>query len=126
MVMRVLFLDDDAERHTRFARALVGTNKVVTYVWNYEEALDALRGPRFDLAHLDHDLSFEQQEACVQGTEPPRERSGTDVADYISNMSEDTRPYMCIIHSFNPVGAQRMASILRGAGIQVIVAPFDY
>lgn len=122
--MKILFLDDDKERHARFLRNNIG--HVIVQAWDYEEACAKLtEHDRFDQAHLDHDLSYEQQTAYVEGLTPPREKTGTDVAEFIAAMPEDKRPRLCVLHSFNDAGWRRMARILTDVGIDCIRRPFS-
>lgn len=122
--MKILFLDDDAERHARFKVAHIGIE--VTYASSAMEAIDALKAICFDEAYLDHDLGGEKS----QMTLPPwHEGSGYDVAVYISTLPEDRRPYKVVIHSYNPAGAERMEKVLRPckeAGMIVKRKPFDF
>lgn len=114
--MRILFLDDDAERHKRLSRDAIGHD--VTHVWSVFGARKALEaGPRFDIAFLDHDLGGRQLVA-------PGEDTGYAVAQTIAAMLEDRRPREVILHSFNPVGTVAMERILRDAGVLVRRAPF--
>jgi CheY-like chemotaxis protein len=112
--MRILFLDDDKERHRKVRQRFIGT--IALYVFNYNEAVAALAGDEpFDVAHLDHDLM--EQTAAV-------EKTGYDVAVYITTMPPDRRPRQIVIHSLNEVGRQRMAETLTAAGCQVSIEPF--
>jgi len=117
--MKILFLDDDKERHARFQRNRIGQN--ITAVWSYEEAVKALEETVFDIAYLDHDLS----DMAASGYPAKGEKTGTDVAKYIAEMSEDRRPKKIVIHSFNYYGRLRMADILKDAGVtKVRIEPF--
>lgn len=106
--MRILFLDDDLERHQLF-RIHYGDFCQCTYVHSYDEAVAALQNnPAFAEAWLDHDLS----DAAAIGKPKPGEKTGTHVAEFIASMPDKTKPLKIIIHSFNPVGARRMHRIL--------------
>lgn len=107
--MKILFLDDDKDRHRKFRERTIGC--VVTFVFTYEEAIAALDAHVFDEAHLDHDLS----EMAAAGFPAHGERSGTDVAEHIAGMSPANRPKRIVIHSLNVNGSRRMESILRRA-----------
>lgn len=117
--MKILFLDDNEERHRIFMRSNIG--HVVYPVWTADEAIAVLSsrvgfddGP-FDVASLDHDLSFEAQ----SGMRPQGEKTGLDVARFIASMPPDLRPLRVIVHSFNPAGAAAMIDVLRDAGVLV-------
>lgn len=116
--MKIFFLDDDKERHRRFTMNRIGQD--VTAAWTYAEAVELLSKEIFDLAYLDHDLS----DFAASGHPLPGEKTGTDVAEFITQMPEDRRPRKVIIHSFNPYGAERMEKILRTAGIEVLRQKF--
>jgi CheY-like chemotaxis protein len=107
--VRVLVLDDEQYRHDVFARRFAADD--VTHVRTVAEALAALRGPRFDLAQLDHDLG------SGDGT-------GRDVAEAIAAMPGLHRPHFVSVHSFNPPGGRLMVAILRQAGVQARHEPF--
>lgn len=116
--MKILFLDDNAERHKRFTMNRIGQN--ITQVWSYEEACKALTDTVFDVAYLDHDLS----DLAAAGTPGEGEKTGTDVAEFIANMAEDKRPKYVVIHSFNDYGRRRMAGILSVAGVSCMIETF--
>ena len=113
--MKIFFLDDDKERHRRFMQSRIGQD--ITQAWNYEEAVKLLSEQVFDIAYLDHDLSFE----AAAGIAPSDEKTGTDVADFIAAM----RPKSVIVHSFNPYGAKRIESIIVRSGIPCRCIPFS-
>lgn len=115
---KILFLDDDAERHKRFMMDRIGMD--ITAVWNYADACAALRGTVFDLAYLDHDLS----ELAAAGRPAKDEKTGTHVAEFIVSLPEKRRPRFVILHSFNDAGRRRMAAILDEAGVSCMIAPF--
>lgn len=121
--MKILFLDDDVERHTRFKAAHIGVD--VTYAWTSIDAINALKSICFDEAYLDHDLGGEKSHMTL----PSRhEGSGYDVAVYISTLEADRRPYKVVIHSYNPAGAERMERALKSCkeeGMIVKRKPFD-
>lgn len=108
--MRVLFLDDDRERHRIFRQNAIGHDLV--QAWSYEDALAALAGERFDQVFLDHDLS----DQAAMGTPGPGEKTGLDAAVLLAALPDDRRPQLVVIHSYNPAGAQRMAFVLGEAG----------
>lgn len=108
--MRILFLDDDEERHRRFRSAHIGCD--VTFCFTYEACIAALAGPRFDRAHLDHDLS----DMAAAGMPAPGELNGQDVARFIAGMPPDARPMEIVVHSFNDDGRRKMGRILVDAG----------
>lgn len=120
--MRVLFLDDDEDRHRAFARNANGCDLVA--VRTYEEAAAALASDgRFEQVFLDHDLSW----AAAMGTPAEGEKTGTDVAALVAELPIEKRPDHVVIHSFNDAGARRMHLILHDAGYRcrVLRSPFN-
>jgi len=113
--MRILFLDDNTNRHEYFEYAMLSNAKEheVVHVYSAREAIDALiNSERFDLVHLDHDL----------GSEPGN--TGQEVAIFISTMPDQMMPLKIVIHSSNHVGAERMGAQLDSHS-DVQIAPFN-
>ncbi len=102
--MKILFLDDDRNRHAYFQRETIGQD--VRHVETAAAAIKALQehGP-FDVACLDHDLGGEQM--APLGTAG----HGLQVARWLAEHPETAENVA--IHSYNPVGAQAMADALR-------------
>ncbi len=94
--MKILFLEDDENRIAKARREFVGD--ALTVVETAQEAIAALNNDNFDLASLDHDLGGTQMAESD-------ENSGYAVAKHIVTMEQ--QPFV-IVHSFNPVGADRM------------------
>ena len=65
--MRVLFLDDNENRHKAFKRVVVGTG--VTHVDWVQDAKAAIKylsdNPKYDIICFDHDLSDEHYSAFI-------------------------------------------------------------
>ena len=112
--VRILFLDDDENRHTHAMRELIGHD--VHHVRTVGEAVARLKANDYDLAMLDHDLG---------GTHyaPSNEVSGYAVALAIES-GEVRRPARVVVHSFNAAGATRMVAAINQAGVPVAWAPF--
>lgn len=105
--MRVLFLDDSHERHRACKHCLIGHD--AHYAFSAAEAISMLKGERFDLACLDHDLD----ELAAAGMEP-REKTGMHVAEHIVAMPRERRPRAVLVHSMNvPAASRMMATLLR-------------
>lgn len=119
--MRVLVLDDSLERQKAFRSHLIGT--ISTHVHSYAECVEAFENqPKpFDIVFLDHDLSDE----AAAGNPSHKEKTGTDVVDYIVEMDPSKQPKKIILHTLNPVGRQRMMLILQRTGIETISSPFN-
>lgn len=121
--MKILFLDDDPDRHTRVAAALA--KHTLTPVCKATEAFKALQGDKFDIVFLDHDLGdFEVPETTFAGYGRVS-LSGADVAIAVADLPKEKHPDLVVIHSANPDGAKSIASLLnsRAPSIPVILAP---
>jgi CheY-like chemotaxis protein len=116
---KVLILDDDPNRHREFDNILRGVSRL--HVYTADQAISALRNsPPFYLVCLDHDLGdFDNK---LLATDPG---NGTEVAAYINlHLDRGRYPKRVMIHSWNPVGARRMADLIESVGIPVTVKPF--
>lgn len=115
--MRILFLDDDEVRHDRFRKMTIGHE--VWHVRTVAEARKALAARVYDLVCLDHDLGGKQmvESRSEEGT-------GYHVAMAMEALPAEQRPADVVVHSYNPIGALRMANRLRSAGFRVTQAPF--
>lgn len=105
--MRILFLDDDEFRHNTFADKAKAHS--VIHVRTAKEAISALKKERFDLACLDHDLA-----------EPI---TGYAVAVAIEE-GRCIAPREVVVHSYNPIGADRMVYAIKRAGVFAYAKPF--
>lgn len=116
--MRILFLDDNPNRHRQFLMQTIGC--IVTQVWTARECIDAfLANEPFDLVCLDHDLGGKTYQE-------EKENSGTEVAEWIRHkLPKDKYPKKIIIHSWNPQGADRMYGHISLTGIPVKKIPFS-
>jgi CheY-like chemotaxis protein len=113
--MKVLFLDDDLNRHKQFKQHFGDESNSITYVETAEDAINALRSTQFDSIFLDHDLGGKYY---VESTED----TGWGVAKWIAENLE-YKPII-ILHSLNPVGAVRMYNVLKDAKFNPILSPF--
>lgn len=124
MILKVLFLDDDPERHDAFFKGLKrrGIDAELAEIHVAYSIMDAQNELRdnsaFDIAFLDHDLGGRQMVMQREGT-------GTIVAEYIAAMPPEQHPRLVVVHSFNAVGAGRMVETLRNAGVRCLQIPFD-
>ena len=80
-----------------------------TVALNYDQAVAVLSKYTVEQASLDHDLSFEHyQSDNVSGY---TEKTGYDLVCWME--AENIWPTVPpVVHSFNPIGAQRMATVL--------------
>lgn len=103
---KILILDDDQNRLNIFKRNLIG--HILTTTSTAQAAIDQLNiNNPFDYVFLDHDLGGEGFVQSGPGT-------GYEVALWLSNHPEK-KPEHIIIHSFNPIGSQKMSSVLPTA-----------
>lgn len=121
--MRILFLDDDQERHDAFRKRMPAPLEIVS-VYTVAQAKESLdRNNPFLEAHLDHDLA-DYGPRDMYGYRD--EYTGQHVAHYIARMPAEKRPNLVRIHSWNPDGARAMHEILQGAGVRVFRRPFSF
>lgn len=119
--LKVLFLDDDPERHAEFHEK----HPTAVHVRTVDEACKKLGAQRFDLVYLDRDLN-DYPEVGVSVSKSGRQQTGTEVAEFIIRQSPSRRPRLVIVHSRNPFYAPLMVEQLRTAGVQVIREPYIY
>lgn len=118
-MIKILFLDDDLRRHRRFEEHYNRPGIIIDYVETVEQAKNALKNNKYDIASLDHDLEMRVMVESGPGT-------GYEVAEYIAdNWSSLKRPTGVICHSYNPEGAQNMYNKLYSCGCPVVIAEFD-
>lgn len=112
---KILILDDDSTRHSLFAVKYASEN--LTHVETVSDAIDELKGNKFDYVFLDHDLGGTQMVESGPGT-------GYEVAEWIAN-NEESHPNKCVmLHSLNPPGRKNMCNVLKSKGVHVIERPF--
>jgi hypothetical protein len=112
--VKILFLDDDEQRHDLFQRETIGHD--VRHVRTVEQCIKALAefGP-YDAASLDHDLGG-QHYATGPG-------HGFDVAEFLA-MNVALAPPRVVVHSYNEAGAKAMLAVMARAGIPCAWFPF--
>jgi CheY-like chemotaxis protein len=115
--MRILFLDDDANRFDLFRQLTIGC--VVDWAKTADEAIELLKANNYDGAFLDHDLD----DGAYVGK--PKEKTGQDVARWIAG-NATLPPSSIIIHSLNQAGAKAMKEILADANIPSALFPFAW
>lgn len=107
--MKILILEDDAERIKLFRQNLIGHDLDITD--SSKQAIKLLKSNKYNVIFLDHDLGGKQNVASGEDT-------GYEVALWLSKNPE-RKPNQIIIHSYNPVGRQNMKAVLPDA----IIAP---
>ena len=104
---RILVLDDDKNRHRAFQQALIGS--IIEQAYTADEAIQKLKDHPWDVFFCDHDLGGKVMVASGKGT-------GYEVAKWLRD-NPHRMPKQIIIHSFNPIGAQNMKTMLPSAQI---------
>lgn len=112
--MKILILEDDANRHRKFRRNLIGTS--VTITDRVSEAVSLIKTRSFDVVFLDYDLYL--------GRNP--ESVGDDVLDEIICCPLCVNAPHWVIHSLNSLGAASMYKRLYDAGASVSRHPFAW
>ena len=102
-----LVVEDCSERDAELRRRLAGYDVFIAR--SYDEAAACLCVRHFDVVSLDYDLGG---------------LNGNDVAMFLAGLPVPRRPHAVIVHSMNPVGAQRILRTLETAGISTVYRPF--
>ena len=114
---RVFVLEDDPVRIKLFRNAGIGHDLTVVTTLSRPDGAFAQWNPPYDLVYLDHDLGGQ---VMVDSDE---EETGAAFTRWLPPAG-DHQPVITI-HSFNPVGTQRMFRDLRDRGYtRVIMFPF--
>lgn len=112
---RILFLDDDEIRISKFLKETIDFYRVA--VRTAKEAIEQLQKEPFDIVSLDHDLGGKVYT-------PSDENSGYEVAKYITTM--ETFPELIIIHTMNSVAGPKMYQLLKDSNKHRIVVRSVY
>lgn len=129
--MKVLTLDDMQDRQRTFAIWYAGFDLV--QVGTAPEAIAALAKERFDIVQLDHDLAEEHYlilsegllEGPVQGEAKYLPGTGMDVVDFITDMPDDKKPKLVIVHSWNFARSLEMLRRLEEHRVKAFLWKFD-
>lgn len=115
---RVLFVDDMEVRHEGFKKNHAAD--VAYYAWSVEEAIQLLKEhPGFDVAYLDHDL------AGPHYMKRGAKGSGSEIAEFIATMPEETRPKKVVLHTWNVSAAAWMETVLLGKVPEIVRMPYN-
>lgn len=122
---RVLFLDDDHGRWSRWRDAVSPDGAVTDYVADVMEAIVMLVGAlKHDIVytdiHLDHDLCEEDQNK----REGFKELTGYEVALWLAERPEVFPDASIVVHTLSRWGANRMCKVLEDAGRKPVWIPF--
>lgn len=109
---KILFLDDDKDRHTAFYSRMLALGHNQKYniiqVFTAKEAIQELDNGGVFMAFLDHDLSDEDM--MVEVGYPTKVPTGMTVVDHIVTMEDP--PKEIVVHSMNYDASVEMAKRL--------------
>lgn len=112
--IRILFLDDEAERAQRFLR----THPNTMWVKTADECITQLNG-KWDIISLDHDLGGERY------VDSERMDCGMEVVRYlVEKKPEHLKKTLFFVHSLNADAALKMLENLQSAGYRCTYKPF--
>jgi CheY-like chemotaxis protein len=124
----ILFLDDDAARHSLFRARIEELGHAaryrMLYVYTAAEAIAALDAHGAEIVHafLDHDLS--EADILVAVGAPSQVPTGMAVVDHILRMAAP--PAAVVVHSYNRDAALEMCARLTTLGtVRVQRLPFS-
>jgi CheY-like chemotaxis protein len=103
--VKILVLEDNAQRTKIFNRSLIGHEVVVTEF--AEEAIKYLNESEWDVLFLDHDLGGKVFVKTVENT-------GYQVACWLEE-NPSRKPKTIFLHSLNPDGRKRMKQAIPDA-----------
>jgi CheY-like chemotaxis protein len=106
--MKILIVEDSQDRIAWFETAL--EKHELTISLDAATGKAAVASTKFDVIFLDHDLGGEQM------VDSRNENTGYQVAKTITTSKNSDTPV--VIHSYNPVGAANMQSVLPHAVIR--------
>jgi CheY-like chemotaxis protein len=110
--MKILFLDDDDNRHEIMAKICL--RESITFVYDARAAIAALAEDEFDVVYLDHDLG-----GVTSQNRMDLAQDGRVVARWIAANAGRFASTTFVIHSLNFAGATEMASLIGDAGLKV-------
>jgi DNA-binding response OmpR family regulator len=117
--MRILFLDDDKERHQRFHRQAIGHQ--VDHAWTAGHAINKMDKGTYDLVYLDHDLDATLNNQMVDDIE-----DGRFVVRWIVANADRFPNTTFIVHSLNRPAAEHMFASLDFAGLDAVIYPIAW
>lgn len=118
-MIRILFLDDNPNRHAAM-RSERFNDARVDHAFDAAHAIEFLNANTYDLIMLDHDLSEDIDKIASTP-------DGSYVAGYMARHLIQHSDTTVIVHSLNPDGAKNMMGILNDAGYSdVHVVPFAW
>lgn len=119
--MRVLVLEDNAQRMDWFEQVLIGCE--VYWAWTVDKAIAWLEHYDFDAIFLDHDLCDEHYTYLFEGKELTPdllESTGRKVAEWLRDNPNRSPKARIVIHTLNEAGRNYMASCVKGRKCDVV------
>jgi hypothetical protein len=115
--MKILFLDDSAQRWYNFQSKVPSAWRVATA----EECIKTIKEwPKIDWLFLDHDLGGETW------VDTSREDCGMEVVRFLCEQIERVNSiHNIVVHSHNISAAEEMFNKLKDAGYNVKLVPFN-
>ena len=117
--MRILFLDDDYDRHLKFDLDRKKPENEIHHIFLPWECVKRLSNYEFDEVHLDHDLG-----TTLDNMGRVFEQDAKFVVNWL--VAQKKNIPLIHIHSWNIHGATWMEFKLKEAGYNVTVLPFDF
>ena len=131
MSLKVLFIDDNPQRHHTFKRNLGFAKSPYGFieakqVWTYDAAVAALTETVYDVVFFDYDLNDhpDLNTSYVAGVYGNTKLTGEDIALAMLQLPKERWPKRCVIHSWNVGGANILERLLEGAGILTVRREF--
>jgi hypothetical protein len=121
--MRILFLDDAAERWRKFRMANIG--RVIDWAESAEAAITLLGTNSYDLISLDHDLKIEHYNRTK---ECPHTDGfcGMTVVDHMCSRRRLFGGSNIHVHTLSESAGRDMVDRLRAAGLSAHYRPFRF
>lgn len=117
--MKILFLDDSTERIKVMKNNFGKKPNRLDVAETSRQAVHLLKkNSPYDMVMLDHDLGIESRTTRIEET-------GFQVAKFITTLNTRLQPARIVIHTHNPVGAQRIKALLDIHKIKCEISPFS-
>lgn len=117
--IKILFLDDDAERVPFLRDDHPIYDYELIYVRTPVEFMDYINNNAVpDIIGFDHDLAAEHYIGWTKNRSP----NGDDLAEWL--IAQNKLPEIVIVHSWNSDGARNIANRFIQVGVRTIIQPF--
>ena len=120
--MRILILDDEAERHAHLSKIYAGHE--ISHTDSYNNFVrELISGSPWDLVHLDHDLG--NGDSYLDGWGNIQFYTGHHASERICELPVENLPKEVIVHSMNPLGSQNILFNFRAHRIEASWQPYS-